>query len=186
MYQYAPDHQEFRPVGYITVNWVFVCLLSSWKPGQKHSSFAAKKHTKICFWEHFSREIGNAETESWFIFDHHSIVWRYDLTVRVIPDGFICTKFIKPYPLCATWPDLLFSIENVKDLYICQLIQCVCALSYASLRLCEPSLIDIAVLVLFLEHHNWCCFRTIVETDQACSCDVIALLLTWIGVPGTP
>lgn len=172
-------------MGYVTVNWAFACPLSSWKPGQKHSSIAAKKHTKICFWEHFSQEIGNAGTESWFIFDHHCIVWRYDLIVCVMLDGFICIKLIKPYPLCTTWPDLLFSIENVKDFYICQLIQCVCALSYASLWLCEASLFDIAMWVLFLGHHHRCCSRTIVETDQACSCDVIAFRFTWIGFPAT-
>ncbi len=62
-------------------------IFPTWWTGHKLSHVLGKQYTKICFWKHLKREIGNAVTESCFIFDQHRPVWQFNRTfVSVVLD----------------------------------------------------------------------------------------------------
>ncbi len=54
--------------------------LSRCRSGRKLSHFSGRQYAKICFWKHFKWELGNAVTESRFIFDQQCQVWQLDRT----------------------------------------------------------------------------------------------------------
>lgn len=56
--------------------------------------------TKICFWKHLRREIGNAVTEYWSIFDQHCLVWQF-VTWAVCSDAFFfCPTLLSKQHIC--------------------------------------------------------------------------------------
>ena len=53
-------------------HWRWACRVrfaagKTWLPGHKRSQITAKQYIKKCFWQHLRWKIGNALTESWFI-----------------------------------------------------------------------------------------------------------------------